>query len=142
MSFLQFHPIVQDWFNTTFDEPTKVQLDAWKEIKKGNDTLIAAPTGSGKTLAAFLSSINDLVEQGTSGFLEDQVQIVYVSPLRALSNDIEKNLQQPIQGITQRLEELGNLHTQIRTFVRTGDTTSSERTKMLKASTTHFSNHS
>ena len=107
MSFQQFHPIVKDWFNTTFDEPTKVQLDAWEKIHQGNDSLIAAPTGSGKTLAAFLSSINDLVEQGCNSFLEDKIQIVYVSPLRALSNDIEKNLQQPLFGITRALRSYG-----------------------------------
>src|SRR5262245_38719397 len=91
-----FHPAVADWFTRHFPEATPAQQQAWPAIKAGEHTLIAAPTGSGKTLAAFLAAIDGLVRQGLDGTLTDATQIVYVSPLKALSNDIQKNLEAPI----------------------------------------------
>src|SRR5213079_1618194 len=102
-----FHPAVRDWFLKQFPAPTEPQAEAWPAIKQGRHTLIAAPTGSGKTLAAFLSAIDDLVWQATKGTLTDETQVVYVSPLKALSNDIQINLRQPLQGIQQNLESAG-----------------------------------
>jgi ATP-dependent Lhr-like helicase len=127
-----FHPAVADWFTRHFPEPTPAQAQAWPAIKKGEHTLIAAPTGSGKTLAAFLAAIDGLVRQGLAGTLTDQTQIVYISPLKALSNDIQKNLEAPIAGIRAALKERGLPDVEIRTWVRTGDTPSSERAKMAK----------
>jgi ATP-dependent Lhr-like helicase len=127
-----FHPAVADWFSRHFPEPTPAQAQAWPAIKAGEHTLIAAPTGSGKTLAAFLAAIDGLVRQGLAGTLTDATQIVYVSPLKALSNDIQKNLEAPIAGIRAALKERGLPDVEIRTFVRTGDTPSSERAKMAK----------
>src|ERR1043165_2683680 len=92
-----FHKAVSDWFVKAFDQPTDVQRQAWEAIKSSHNTLIAAPTGSGKTLAAFLSAIDNLVVQGIEGKLERGTQVVYVSPLKALSNDIERNLQLPLE---------------------------------------------
>ncbi len=100
----EFHPAVSQWFTKTFKTPTPVQTAAWTEIIKQERVLIAAPTGSGKTLAAFLCAINDLVLQSRHGVLEDRVHVLYISPLKALSNDIEKNLQAPLQGIADELE--------------------------------------
>jgi len=94
-----FHPAVKDWFTRQFDAATDAQLAAWPSIKKHQPTLIAAPTGSGKTLAAFLAAIDDLVREGLTVGLKDNTHILYVSPLKALSNDIQKNLQQPLNGI-------------------------------------------
>src|SRR4051794_6793147 len=90
--FGSFHPAVSQWFLNTFGEATDVQAQAWPEIRKKKNTLIAAPTGSGKTLAAFLASIDDLIRRGIEHGLEQKTQVIYVSPLKALSNDIEKNL--------------------------------------------------
>ncbi len=95
----QFHPAVQGWFKETFEAPTSIQERAWAEFANRTHTLIAAPTGSGKTLAAFLAAIDDLVQQAVAGTLSQATQILYVSPLKALSNDIEKNLQLPLRGI-------------------------------------------
>ena len=103
MSPSAFHPAVQDWFDSSFDAATPVQSAAWTEISSGKDVLIAAPTGSGKTFAAFLCAINDLVLQSARNPLADGVQVLYVSPLKALSNDIERNLQSPLTGIDERL---------------------------------------
>src|SRR4051812_8043355 len=127
-----FHPAVADWFSRHFPEATPAQVQAWPAIKAGEHTLIAAPTGSGKTLAAFLAAIDGLVRQGLEGTLTDATQIVYVSPLKALSNDIQKNLEAPIAGIRAALRERGLPDVEIRTWVRTGDTPSSERAKMAK----------
>ena len=102
-----FHPAVCQWFEQAFSTPTPVQNAAWAEIISQQRVLIAAPTGSGKTLAAFLCAINDLVLQSRHGALEDKVHVLYVSPLKALSNDIEKNLQLPLQGIADELTESG-----------------------------------
>ena len=127
-----FHPAVQQWFERVFDGPTEPQRRGWAPIQAGRHTLIAAPTGSGKTLAAFLAAIDDLVRQAVAGELEEGVQVVYVSPLKALSNDIQKNLQVPLEGIGRELLELGHEDVAIRTQVRTGDTSPSERAAMVK----------
>jgi ATP-dependent Lhr-like helicase len=127
-----FHPAVADWFGRHFPAPTGAQAQAWPAIKAGEHTLIAAPTGSGKTLAAFLAAIDALVRQGLDGTLGDETQVVYVSPLKALSNDIQKNLEAPIAGIRAALKERGLPEVEIRTWVRTGDTPPAERQKMAK----------
>src|ERR1051325_8227303 len=117
-----FHPLVEDWFSGTFAAPTPAQADGWREISSGNDTLIAAPTGSGKTLAAFLWAVNRLVEDAATGALPDRVRVVYVSPLKALGNDVEKNLQVPLAGIRELAEKRGVDLAEIRVAVRSGDT--------------------
>src|ERR1700675_3127566 len=127
-----FHPAVRDWFLKQFPAPTEPQARAWPAIKKGEHTLIAAPTGSGKTLSAFLSAIDDLVWKAVDGQLVDETQVVYVSPLKALSNDIQINLQEPLRAIQQELQALEIDAPTIRTFVRTGDTPASERAAMMK----------
>ncbi len=127
-----FHPAVATWFEKRFGSPTEPQARAWPEIHAGRHTLIAAPTGSGKTLAAFLSAIDGLVRQALAGELRDETQVVYVSPLKALSNDVRKNLEEPLAGIRAELVERGLLDADIRTLVRTGDTPASERAQMLK----------
>jgi ATP-dependent helicase Lhr and Lhr-like helicase len=125
-----FHPAVSNWFETTFTAPTPAQVEAWPAIKAGSHTLIAAPTGSGKTLAAFLAAIDDLVRQGLEQGLADETYVLYVSPLKALSNDIQKNLQDPLQGIADKLLEQQLPPVEIRAAVRTGDTPQSERARM------------
>jgi ATP-dependent Lhr-like helicase len=127
-----FHPAVRDWFLKHFPAPTEPQARAWPAIKRREHTLIAAPTGSGKTLAAFLSAIDDLVWKAVDGKLVDETLVVYVSPLKALSNDIQINLQEPLRGIQQNLEASGVRDIEIRTLVRTGDTPAKERTAMTK----------
>ncbi|HKL78348.1 MAG TPA: DEAD/DEAH box helicase, partial [Gammaproteobacteria bacterium] len=127
MPHSQFHPAVADWFRDTFGAPTAVQAEAWPAIAAGRHTLIAAPTGSGKTLAAFLAAIDDLVRRAEAGTLEDSVQVVYVSPLKALSNDIRLNLEGPLAAIEERLAAAGSAGAGIRSGVRTGDTPQSER---------------
>jgi ATP-dependent Lhr-like helicase len=127
-----FHPAVREWFLKHFPAPTEPQARAWPAIKQRQHTLIAAPTGSGKTLAAFLSAIDDLIWKGIDGKLVDETQVVYVSPLKALSNDIQINLQEPLRGIQQNLEVSGIGGVEIRTLVRTGDTPAKERTAMTK----------
>src|SRR5271157_4561087 len=98
-----FHPAVAAWFAKSFAAPTPAQAEAWPTIKARRHTLVAAPTGSGKTLAAFLAAIDDLVRQGLGGDLADATQVVYVSPLKALSNDIHRNLEEPLAGIREEL---------------------------------------
>jgi len=127
-----FHPAVSNWFGNAFAAPTAVQTAAWPKIAEEERVLIAAPTGSGKTLAAFLCAINDLVLQSRCGVLEDKVYVLYISPLKALSNDIEKNLQAPLQGIAAELAASGEPPHNIRAAVRTGDTPPGERTKMAR----------
>lgn len=128
----KFHPAVRHWFESTFSGPTPAQSAAWTEILAGHDTLISAPTGSGKTLAAFLTAIHHLVEEAASGALQDQTRILYVSPLKALSNDIRKNLEAPLAGVLDQLAIEGCLTPPIRTKVRTGDTPAGERAQMGK----------
>ncbi len=125
-----FHPAVAGWFAERFAAPTAAQAQAWPAIKSGRDVLIAAPTGSGKTLAAFMAAIDDLVRQGLSGELKNETQIVYVSPLKALSNDIRINLDAPLSGIRAALQARGLADVDIRTWVRTGDTPANERQRM------------
>ena len=117
-----FHPAVATWFEQSFAAPTLAQAEAWPAIKSGRNVLIAAPTGSGKTLAAFLAAIDGLVRQGIAGELRDETQIVYVSPLKALSNDIKRNLEAPLAGIRAALQAQGLPDVEIRSWVRTGDT--------------------
>ncbi|HKY90969.1 MAG TPA: DEAD/DEAH box helicase, partial [Nevskiaceae bacterium] len=128
-----FHPAVADWFTAAFGVPTEVQLRAWEKTSQHRSTLIAAPTGSGKTLAAFLSAINDLVVEGIERGLSDEVHVLYVSPLKALSNDIQKNLQAPLDGIRRRVREMGLADLPIRDAVRTGDTPSVERARQRQS---------
>ena len=127
-----FHPIVDQWFAAELGTPTAVQRRAWASIKANHHTLVAAPTGSGKTLAAFLSALDDLLREGLEAPLPDEVRVVYVSPLKALSADIHKNLAQPRRGI-QTLAEAASLPVpKITAAVRTGDTPQGERAAMLR----------
>jgi ATP-dependent Lhr-like helicase len=127
-----FHPAVASWFAESFAAPTPAQAEAWPAIKAGRHTLIAAPTGSGKTLAAFLAAIDDLVRQGLEAGLADATQVVYVSPLKALSNDIHRNLEAPLAGVREQLRRSGLPDVEIRTWVRTGDTPAAERDRMRR----------
>ncbi|HZD95804.1 MAG TPA: DEAD/DEAH box helicase, partial [Candidatus Sulfotelmatobacter sp.] len=126
------HPLVQEWFTKKFATPTEPQEQGWPHILAGRTTLISAPTGSGKTLAAFLICIDRLVRKALTGGLTDRTEILYVSPLKALGNDIQKNLEAPLAEITALAGEKGLLMPEIRVAVRTGDTLSHERQKMLK----------
>jgi ATP-dependent helicase Lhr and Lhr-like helicase len=132
MAATMFHPSIQNWFTSRFGSPTEVQATSWPAICEHQYTLIAAPTGSGKTLAAFLVAIDDIVKQAMSGILLQETQVVYVSPLKALGNDIERNLQEPLQGIVEQLELGGYPAVNIKVAVRTGDTPAWERTSMIK----------
>jgi ATP-dependent Lhr-like helicase len=125
-----FQPVVRRWFESQFTAPTSAQAGAWPAIAAGRHVLIAAPTGSGKTLAAFLAAIDELVRQGLRSELKDETQVVYVSPLKALSNDIQRNLELPLAQIRQALQAAGLPGVEIRTWVRTGDTPSGERQRM------------
>ena len=127
-----FHPAVAAWFSRTFDAPTSAQVCAWPALAAGEHVLVAAPTGSGKTFAAFLSAIDQLVKEGLQGPLPDETRVVYVSPLKALSNDIQRNLEAPLNGIREELAALGLADVEIRAVVRTGDTTQSERAGMRR----------
>src|SRR5438067_1568877 len=121
-----FHPVLREWWATRFAEPTEAQLDGWRAIRRGEDTLIAAPTGSGKTLAAFLTSIDQLLREGIDSGLPDEVRVIYVSPLKALSADIHKNLAEP------RREIHALCPVKITAAVRSGDTPQNERAMMLR----------
>ncbi|HEY6994847.1 MAG TPA: DEAD/DEAH box helicase, partial [Xanthobacteraceae bacterium] len=127
-----FHPAVAAWFEQSFAAPTQAQAMAWPALQAGRHVLIAAPTGSGKTLAAFLAAIDALVRQGLAGELKDETQVVYVSPLKALSNDIQRNLEAPLAGIRDALRQRGLPEVEIRTWVRTGDTAPGERDRMRR----------
>jgi len=127
-----FHPAVAAWFARSFAAPTAAQAQAWPAIHAGRHVLVAAPTGSGKTLAAFLAAIDGLVRQGLEGRLADETQVVYVSPLKALSNDIQRNLEAPLAGIREALRAQNLPDVEIRTWVRTGDTPASERDRMRR----------
>src|SRR3954468_20901166 len=126
------HPLVAEWFTTKFGTPTEPQELGWPHILSGRTTLISAPTGSGKTLAAFLACIDRLVRKALAGELQDRTEVLYISPLKALGNDIQKNLEVPLGEILQMAGERGLLMPQIRTAVRTGDTLAPERRAMLK----------
>src|SRR5579863_4466900 len=125
------HPLVRDWFVSRFGTPTEPQEQGWPHILSGKSTLISAPTGSGKTLAAFLICIDRLVRKALSGELTDQTDVLYVSPLKALSNDIQKNLETPLGEILQLAGQRGLVMPDIRTAVRTGDTLARDRRAML-----------
>ncbi|HEX7676546.1 MAG TPA: DEAD/DEAH box helicase, partial [Thermoanaerobaculia bacterium] len=107
MSLTPFHPVLQRWFSETIGTPTTVQLRGWEAIRERRHTLIAAPTGSGKTLAAFLTALDDLYVEGLKAPLPDEVRVVYISPLKALSADIHKNLAEPRRGIRRIADEMG-----------------------------------
>src|SRR5436190_15747490 len=132
MALHEFHPAVAGWFASAFPAPTPAQIQAWPAIRSGRHALIAAPTGSGKTFAAFLAALDALVRRGVAGDLRDETYVVYVSPLKALSNDIRINLEAPIAGIRSELARLGLPDVEIRTFVRTGDTPQAERARAAK----------
>ena len=127
-----FHPAVAAWFDATFDSATEAQLRAWPLIQSGRATLVAAPTGSGKTLTAFLAAIDVLVRESGTAPLPDETQVLYISPLKALSNDIRVNLEAPLAGIGAQLTRMGLKPHGIRTAVRTGDTTPAERNAMKR----------
>ncbi len=121
------HPLVRDWFVQRFGTPTEPQEQGWPHILAGHTTLISAPTGSGKTLAAFLACIDRLVCKAVAGELTDRTEVLYISPLKALGNDIQKNLEVPLGEILQMAGERGLLMPEIRTAVRTGDTLTKDR---------------
>jgi ATP-dependent Lhr-like helicase len=126
------HPLVAEWFVRRFGTPTEPQEQGWPHILAGRTTLISAPTGSGKTLAAFLACIDRLVRKALAGDLHDRTEVLYISPLKALGNDIQKNLEMPLGEILALAGERGLLMPEIRTAVRTGDTLPHERRAMLK----------
>src|SRR5947207_15196396 len=128
-----FHPLVQDWFDSRFPQgATEPQKQGWPQIAAGRDTLIAAPTGTGKTLAAFLACLDRLVRRAIGGALGDFTDVVYISPLKALGNDVQKNLEQPLAEIAALAETRGIDMAKSRVAVRTGDTPGYERRKMIK----------
>jgi ATP-dependent Lhr-like helicase len=127
-----FDPLIAEWFTRRFGKPTEPQVQGWPEIRAGRDVLISAPTGSGKTLSAFLICLDDLIRRARRECLPDETSVVYVSPLKALSNDIQKNLEAPLAEIYALAAEQGILLSPIRTAVRTGDTKTSERQRMVQ----------
>src|SRR5437660_8600744 len=120
MALSLFHPATARWFERTLGQPTEAQRRGWASIREGRHTLIAAPTGSGKTLAAFLAALDDLLQEGLRTPLPDEVRVVYVSPLKALSADIHKNLSEPRRGIRRLAETMGLESPRITAAVRTG----------------------
>ena len=127
-----FHPVVQRWFTERLGEPSRPQVEGWPLIQAQQDVLIAAPTGSGKTLTAFLAALDRLFRQALEGSLPDQTQVLYVSPLKALGNDVQKNLLQPLEELLQRARAAGFKPQELRVQVRTGDTSASERAQMVR----------
>ena len=132
MALHHFDPLVADWFTSKFGSATEPQLQGWPEIAAGRDVLISAPTGSGKTLAAFLICIDRLVRLARAGKLTDETSVVYVSPLKALSHDVQKNLEAPLNEIAALAKAKGIPLMPIRTAVRTGDTPTAQRQQMLR----------
>ena len=126
MPLAHFHPTIQRWFTERFGQPTEPQREGWPRIRSGRHTLISAPTGTGKTLAAYLSAIDSLARQGAA--LADKTEVLYISPLRALSNDVQKNLQRPLAELAAMDPDLP----EIRVLVRTGDTPPRDRAAMLR----------
>jgi ATP-dependent Lhr-like helicase len=127
-----FHPVIQQWFESRFEAPTEPQRSGWPHLVAGHDALIAAPTGSGKTLTAFLASIDRLLRLAEAGELTDEIRVVYISPLRALSNDMHRNLDVPLAQILTVAEDRGMGIPPIRAGLRTGDTSASQRAAILK----------
>ncbi|MGH7941751.1 MAG: DEAD/DEAH box helicase, partial [Limisphaerales bacterium] len=132
MQAFKFHPLVAAWFERRFGSPTAPQQEGWPAIQAGKHTLIAAPTGSGKTLAAFFASLDQLFRLGMKGKLRDETHVIYVSPLKALSNDIHKNLDEPLKEIRAAIKDSTGDDIEVRSAVRTGDTTASERLAIAK----------
>ncbi|MBV8143351.1 MAG: DEAD/DEAH box helicase, partial [Verrucomicrobia bacterium] len=128
----QFHAVVEQWFEEKFSSPTAPQERGWPSIQAGAHTLIAAPTGSGKTLAAFLAALDQLFQEGLDGKLTDETRVVYVSPLKALSNDIQKNLEEPLAGIRAALRIREGREVDVRVEVRTGDTPAAKRQSITR----------
>jgi ATP-dependent Lhr-like helicase len=127
-----FHPVIQQWFESRFESPTEPQRLGWPHLVAGHDALIAAPTGSGKTLTAFLAAIDRLLRLAETGELTDEIRVVYISPLRALSNDMHRNLDVPLAQILAVAEDRGMTISPIRAGLRTGDTSASQRAAILK----------
>ena len=127
-----FHPLVREWFLETLGSPSPPQREGWPRIASGSDTLILAPTGTGKTLAAFLWELDTLIRQGQESPLANAIHVLYVSPLKALSNDIHRNLEKPLAELRERFQRAGESFPEIRVAVRTGDTTPSARARMLR----------
>ncbi|HTN86035.1 MAG TPA: DEAD/DEAH box helicase, partial [Sorangium sp.] len=125
-----FHPVVDRWFRERFGAPAPAQERAWPVIAAGRDTLISAPTGAGKTLAAFLFCLDRLVRDAARGALEDRTDVLYISPLKALSHDVHRNLEQPIAEISAAMEQAGLPPPGIRAVVRTGDSPAQDRRAM------------
>ena len=132
MAIETFHPVIQDWFRSRFDGPTEPQAHGWPHIASGEHTLIAAPTGSGKTLTAFLAIIDRLFREGIEGTLSDEMRVVYVSPLRALSNDMHRNLETPLEEILAEADRQGIVVPPISVGLRTGDTPSHKRAALVR----------
>src|SRR5688500_6103767 len=129
-----FHPEVRRWFTDTLGTPSDPQRLGWPAIASGDNTLILAPTGTGKTLSAFLWELNALITDGPESPLPNAVQLLYVSPLKALNNDIHRNLEGPLAELQQRFSASGERFSEIRVAVRTGDTPASARARMLRKS--------
>src|SRR4051812_2312590 len=127
-----FHPLVARWFEEELGNPSAPQAQGWPAIASGDDTLILAPTGTGKTLAAFLWELNQLIVDGLKTPLGNSVQILYISPLKALNNDVQRNLEAPLGQLAQRFTDAGERFPEIRVAVRTGDTAASARARMLR----------
>ncbi len=127
-----FHPLVARWFTETLGTPSAPQRAGWPAIANGDDTLILAPTGTGKTLSAFLWELNALIVDGQRGPLPNAVHLLYVSPLKALNNDVQRNLETPLAELKERFWAAGEPFPEIRVAVRTGDTPRTERARMLR----------
>src|SRR5437870_4790 len=132
MQSFGFHPVIARWFEEKFGSPTEPQQRGWPAIQSGAHTLIAAPTGSGKTLAAFFAELDLLFRAGLAGNLKDETRVLYVSPLKALSNDIHKNLDEPLAGIRAALFASEGRDLDVRAAVRTGDTPASKRQAIIR----------
>src|SRR5919205_1571429 len=130
----RFDPIVRRWFKETLGEPSDPQREGWPAIASGEHVLVLAPTGTGKTLAAFLWELNELIARGMKDPLPNAVQLLYISPLKALNNDIQRNLDRPLRELKERFEAEGKQFPEIRVAVRTGDTPASARARMLRRS--------
>src|SRR5882762_8752675 len=132
MQSFRFHSVIARWFEEKFGTPTEAQQRGWPAIQSGAHTLIAAPTGSGKTLAAFFAELDHLFRDGLEGRLKDETRVLYVSPLKALSNDIHKNLEEPLAGIRAALRASEGRDVDVRAEVRTGDTPAAKRQAIVR----------